>query len=141
MKKQILIYITFILLNAGCQDGPRKISYGEDHCHYCKMTIVDPKFSAQAITDKGKVYRYDAIECLVNQVNEESEMEEMYVAHFSEPGKWLKADSALYVISRDIPSPMGAFLSAYRDRAEAQEVLEGREAEFFQWEGLKNRIR
>ena len=32
------------------------------------MTIVDPRYGAELVTTKGKVYKYDAVECLINSV-------------------------------------------------------------------------
>ena len=62
--KQLLI-ITCLLF-FGCQVGPQPIEYGVDGCHFCKMTIVDKVHAAEVVTDKGKIYKFDATECMVN---------------------------------------------------------------------------
>ena len=52
-----------------CTVEPQPINYGTDGCHYCKMTIVDNQHAAQLVTEKGRAYKYDAIECMMNHLN------------------------------------------------------------------------
>ncbi|MCB0620489.1 MAG: hypothetical protein KDC41_17650, partial [Saprospiraceae bacterium] len=53
-----------IFLFLACRPAPQPIEYGSDLCDYCKMTIVDRQHAAEAVTGKGRAYRFDAIECL-----------------------------------------------------------------------------
>jgi copper chaperone NosL len=63
-------FIAFFIL-LGCQPtGPDPIAFGKDQCHYCRMTIAEPNYGAELITEKGRVYKYDAAECMVNQLKE-----------------------------------------------------------------------
>ena len=64
LKKVSLI--TLLWLFYSCNISPKAINYGADGCHYCKMTIVETTHAAQIVTKKGKPYKYDAIECLLN---------------------------------------------------------------------------
>ena len=54
------------LLVFSCNSSPQPIDYGNDGCHFCKMTIVDKVHAAEIVTKKGKVYKFDATECMVN---------------------------------------------------------------------------
>lgn len=38
-----------------CSIAPEPINYGQDGCHFCKMTIVDKVHAAEIVTTKGKV--------------------------------------------------------------------------------------
>jgi copper chaperone NosL len=107
-----------IIFSWGCKSDPKPIYFGEEICHYCKMTIVDKQHAAQAMTSKGKVYNFDAIECMVNlkAQNEKLKFEKFLVCDFDRPGEMILADSSIFLISESIPSPMGAFLSAFSSK-------------------------
>ena len=68
-----LTILLLILLLASCQVKERPIAYGQDECEYCKMMVMDHRYGSEMVTDKGKVYTFDAAECLIDylQYNEE----------------------------------------------------------------------
>ena len=107
-----------LLLFFNCNVSPKPIDYGSDGCHFCKMTIVDKVHAAEIVTQKGKVYKFDATECMVN-FNEEFDTSEiaLYLSNnYTEPEQLIDATKATFLISKNIPSPMGAFLSAFENR-------------------------
>ena len=53
-----LVVLLFIVTIVSCDVKPQAIAYGEDACHFCRMTIVDRQHSAELVTVKGKVYKY-----------------------------------------------------------------------------------
>lgn len=55
----------YMLLSA-CTPKAQSITYGADMCHFCKMNIVDVQHASEIVTKKGKVFKYDAIECMLN---------------------------------------------------------------------------
>lgn len=140
MKKiamgQVLILLTVSL--ASCKIGPEPIQYGSDACHYCSMTIVDKQHAAQFVTEKGRAYKFDAIECMVNHLNtvDASEVALFRVNAFEDPEESLDATKAVYLISRNIPSPMGEFLSAFGNREKAVQMQERHEGNLFTWPQL-----
>jgi len=80
------------------------------------MTISNPKFGAELITDKGRVLKYDAAECMVNQLNKEgTKFQKLYAVPFDAPKKLVNVDQLRFLISPDFRSPMGANLTAYSD--------------------------
>ncbi|MFN3471791.1 MAG: nitrous oxide reductase accessory protein NosL [Aquificaceae bacterium] len=123
-------------------EGPVPIKLGEDVCEYCKMVIADERFAAEVITKKGKVYKFDAIECMVGYYNENEEnIRKAYVINFLNPKEFLEAEKAVYVRSPDIRSPMGMNLSAYKSREEAEDILKGKQGEVLNWTDLRELIR
>lgn len=116
MKNVSLLLITLLIVpGTSCKEkGSEAINYGKDQCHFCKMIISNPKFGAELITDKGRVIKYDAIECMVNDLQDGNvKYRKLYAVPFNEP-KQLKRVSALqFLITPEIRSPMGANLSAY----------------------------
>ncbi|MFY0689636.1 MAG: nitrous oxide reductase accessory protein NosL [Cyclobacteriaceae bacterium] len=113
MKNLWLIASSLII--ASCAIEPEPIVYGTDACHFCKMTIVDNQHAGQLVTTKGRSYKYDAIECMMNHLYEWDKPEvAMYlVADYKNPGKLVDATSASYLITESIPSPMGEYLTAF----------------------------
>ena len=50
--------------DSACSKGHQPINYGEDECEFCKMMVMDKRYGAELVTDKGKIYFFDSIECL-----------------------------------------------------------------------------
>lgn len=116
----------------------RDIRYGIDACNYCKMIIVDNKFAAETVSRKGKVLVYDAAECMLNMMNsmDESTIELMYVTDYLTPGSLIDATQAYYIISENVPSPMGDNISAYSELEEAHSMMNRKGGKQIHWEEL-----
>lgn len=136
MRKHLL---WVLLLALGCSTGPKPIAYGEVGCHSCSMTVVDRQHAAQLITDKGKVYVFDAIECLVNVLQSENApaVGQLWVNDYNRPADLIDARSATFLISPAIPSPMGAYLSAFASTEEAEQAQQDHGGQLYDWEALQ----
>jgi copper chaperone NosL len=136
-----VILATIILLNSSCKVEPENINYGSDACHFCKMAIVDQNHSAQYVTKKGKQFKFDAIECMLNDLSEKntSEIRVFLVSDYGNPGEMTDATSATYLISEEIKSPMGAFLSAFSNKSSAEEILQKSGGELYTWDTIKEK--
>lgn len=132
-----------VILALACTVEPRDIAYGSDMCEYCKMTVVDQRHAAQLVTAKGRIYMFDAIECLVNytQDNDDQLFAHLLVNDYLAPGTLIDAMSASFLISDAIPSPMGAFLSAVKDEAIAISLREEKGGETFTWRSLNDHFK
>lgn len=134
-------FLSFLLFSCTLEK-PQPIKLGEDVCEYCKMVIADKRFAAEVITKRGKVYKFDAIECMVGYYNEnEEDIRKAYVVNFLNPEEFLPAEKAFYVRSPEIRSPMGMNLSAYRSEEDAKKILKGKEGEIFDWKALREFIK
>ena len=140
MKKFAILVLPLLLF--GCQPEPRPIDYGADVCDFCRMTIVDRQHAAEVVTKKGRVYKFDAIECMVSYVQREGEDQFAWllVNDYLRPGDLTNAGTATYLISPAIPSPMGAFLSAFRDAAAAGEMQSEKGGNLFSWAELQRHL-
>jgi copper chaperone NosL len=134
----ILSGVLLLLLTTGCKVEPKPIEYGKEGCHFCRMTIVDQQHAAQIVTRKGKVFSFDAVECMVNYTKEMDigEVQLLLCNHYSVPEELIDATKATFLISEQIPSPMGAFLTAFETRQAAEEVNTDDQGELFTWEEL-----
>lgn len=144
MKKQLMIIrLAFLaILITACNGDPAPINYGADACHFCKMTIVDNQHAAQIVTTKGRNYKYDAIECMVHDLHnwDRPEADRILVADYAAPGVLSDAQNASFLISKEIPSPMGAFLSAFENKAKRDETHKSLGGERLNWEQVKVRL-
>ena len=127
-----------LLLFLSCNVSPQPINYGSDGCHFCKMTIVDKVHAAEIVTKKGKVYKFDATECMINFMNEFDTSEiQLYLSNnYTEPEALIDATKATFLISENIPSPMGAFLSAFKAKEDATKTQSDKGGTLYTWEEL-----
>ena len=94
--------VALLALTAGCgRSGPPPIAYdGSVSCEYCRMTVTDPRYGAELITEKGKVLAFDSIECLASyyaQAAGRGAAPRAWVSDFQHPGTLIPADSARYL--------------------------------------------
>lgn len=110
------ILLSLFLLSS-CGSEPEPINYGHDECEYCRMLITDNKYGAELITDKGKVYKYDSIECLINYALAENLIGnnevKMLVCDFTNPGNFTDARAAFFLQNNNFRSPMGLNVMAF----------------------------
>ncbi len=140
--KNLLTVLTLLILGISCSVEPTEINYGKDGCHFCKMTIVDNQHAAQIVTAKGKAYKYDAIECMINDLKQrnEEDIALFLINDYSEPGKLIPARTAVYLISPEIPSPMGAFLSGFSSEEKAATVKAEHGGTLYNWASVKKEV-
>ena len=135
--------LTLCLMTAfGCAVEAEPIHFGQDACHFCKMTIVERQFAAQCVTRKGKQFKYDAIECMVHELRAKGNEAEMGLLKVSDyaGGPMIDATRASYLISPKIKSPMGAFLSAFASPQEASRAQQEHGGSVYNWQGLKEKL-
>jgi copper chaperone NosL len=138
----ILFLVPFFI---SCSVEPIAIDYGHDACEFCKMNIVDNQHAAELVSPKGRAYKFDAIECMMNYLNRKkiasTEMQLLLINDYNQPGQLIDATQASFIISDNIPSPMGAFLSGVDNSQIADELIKNKGGKSFDWESLKERYK
>lgn len=143
MKKIGIFLLSLIFLGA-CSKQVEPIRYGEDICTYCSMTIVDKGHASQLVTDKGKNYKFDATECMIKYLEEQKNEEQMWrilSADYLHPGALIEAQTAFFVISEDINSPMGASLITLEKEEEADQIKKEIGGEIYDWDNVKKEVK
>jgi len=142
MKAYYFFILSALLFISSCSIELEKINYGKESCHFCKMTIIDNQHAAEAVTTKGKVFKYDAIECMINDLKQKNEVEFglLAVNDYASPGALIDAKTAAFLISKKIKSPMGAFLSAFEKQEEAEKALTEYKGNLYNWEEIQHEI-
>jgi copper chaperone NosL len=143
MKTILGAALLTLFLVTSCKVEPEEINYGKDGCHFCSMTIVDNQHASELVTAKAKVYKYDAIECLINDLKrrDSTEVGMLLVNDYSHPGDLISAETATFLISEGVPSPMGAFLSGFSNKADAEAVKSENGGELFDWQAVQKQIK
>jgi len=138
---KIIILLTAIsILFVGCDNSPSPIDYGRMSCDYCKMTVVDQQYAAQLVTTKGKSFVFDAAECMINytraEENQRHKFSQVLVTDYLVPTKLIDAKTAAFIRSEQLPSPMGAFITAVKNSIDAKELKETHGGMIYNWEEL-----
>ena len=143
ITKNSVITILMLILTAGCKVEPEPISYGSDACHFCRMTIVDKQHGAELVTNKGKIFKFDAVECVLNHLNQmdSPSVALIMVNTYALPGELQDATQAAYLISEGIPSPMGEYLTAFENGSAALEAQKKHRGTLYSWEEIRNRFK
>lgn len=136
MKSLLYLFLSSFLFFS-CSIEPSPINYGNDECAFCMMKIMDQRFGAELVTEKGKIKKFDSAECMLLHLNEDKEVNAFeLVTHVTEPEALKNADESFFVISEKIPSPMGGNLSSYPDIRQANAVVNEVGGELYTWEEL-----
>ena len=121
---RILLASTMITLAACAKSEPQAIAVGKDQCENCKMTITEPKYATQLITEKGRIYKFDDISCMKDYEVSNTESTgnaKTYVADFP-TGNFIESSTATFIKGGDIKSPMGGNTQAFQDKAAAEKA-------------------
>ena len=137
-KMFLLIFAVSTILLISCNPEPTPIQYGKDNCEYCRMLISDTKYGAELITKKGKIFKYDSIECLAAYSNEidQNEIHSMWVVNFSRPNELININDSQFLLSDNLKSPMGLYLSAYKDGEQLAEIQKQFGGKIIVWKEL-----
>jgi len=142
MRGVLLAAIALVLV--GCSRGPEPIAFGRDQCAYCRMTIADARFGAALLTRQGRTYKFDSIECLaafvVGGKLPAGHVHALWVSDHAEPGHLLPAETALFLRSPALRSPMGLNLGAFAGPAELERARGIYKGEELDWQGVRNLV-
>ena len=139
MKKQFL-FVIVLLVSFSCSVKQEPIHYGEDNCVLCQMTIMDQRYGTEIVTGKGKIYKFDSVECLVEFMQENQgkgeEFRFVLFTPFDQPGNLVDAHKSHVLQSKNLPSPMGMYLTAFETEASAMNFRDQYGGKVYCWEEL-----
>lgn len=132
----------FLCFLLACSSGPRPVQYGQDTCVHCEMTIIDSRYGTEIVTEKGKVYTFDSIECLVeffqNNLPEGESAKSIFLTPFDKPGNLFDAENGQVLYCLAMPSPMGKYLTAFDNPEKADSIRVMNGGKLFKWSDLLN---
>ena len=111
----ILLLSSFFVV--GCGSNPEPINYGHDECDFCRMQISDNRYGSEIITDKGKVFKFDEVGCMIEYAMVKNFIgdanQKFFVTDFAIPESFIDANSTFYVHNDNFRSPMGSNVIAF----------------------------
>ena len=123
MKLLIAVFAFVLLTACAAQDSgpqPPEIVYGQDVCDECGMLISDSKFAAGTLDLKGNAHKFDDIGgMLMYHMDHPESQVKAYFVHDYNTQTWLRGETAFYVRSAQVNSPMYDGIAAFVDRASA----------------------
>ena len=135
----VLCLICSVCLSA-CKPEFEEISYGQDACTQCKMTILDKRYAVEVVTKKGRAYKFDDLACMRKYIQEEHIDNSgllVYVADYKHPdGKFIDGRHAFFLHGEMFKTPMNGDYAAFSSKEAAKEVEENNEA-LLTWDNLK----
>jgi len=139
--KNILFLLFVSLVFSSCSGGPEPIRFGHDSCDRCKMVIMDPKFGAEIVTAKGKVYKLDDVNCMVGYMRglklESKDIGHLLIVDFGNPESLINVEDAYFIHSDKIRSPMASEIAAFSDKALMEKYYAEWGGEILDWKGVK----
>jgi copper chaperone NosL len=101
---------------------------------------MDKRYGTEIVTSKGKVYTFDSVECLIEFLSDSEnsgvQASKMLVTSYTDPDRLIDAKTAVYLISEKMPSPMGAYITAFGDKKVAIEFNISQGGNLYNWEEL-----
>jgi copper chaperone NosL len=103
------------------------------------MTITDPRFSAQLLTRTGRALSFDDVGCVAAWMQENPvQGAAVWVVDFVDHS-WIPADSAVFLRSDSLHTPMASGLAALRPGAEFDSVAARLGGERLDWSAVQAR--
>ena len=98
------------------------------------MTIADPRFAAELLTRTGKPVTFDDVGCMAAWLGENKlPVAGSWVVSFVD-SRWIRSDSATYLLGDSLHTPMGSGLVALRPGHEADSVRAALGGRLLSWE-------
>jgi copper chaperone NosL len=134
--KKILFAIVFLF---GCKRSFEPINYGQDACAHCKMTILDKRFAAELIDEKGKVFKFDDIVCMREFLDAgPPSPHTLYFVndYHGEKAAVLDASKAVFLKHEMFKSPMNGNYAAFAVPEDAQHLKDSLQLSLITWKNL-----
>ncbi len=132
-----------LLFIVGCAQAtneiqPPEIFYGQDVCDECSMIISDAKFAAATIDLKGNAHKFDDVGgMLLYHMDHPASQVRAYFVHDYNTQTWLRGETAFYVRSPQIQSPMNDGIAAFSDEASAQHFAARVQGSVYKFDDLR----
>ena len=138
MKNSYFLFPLLLYVWA-CKPTPRPLNYHRDECVSCKMNVTDPRVSGQLVTHKGKVYAFDAIECMVEYYIQEGGDSIFYGAFINThdyPEALKDATQATFLHTPALPTPMAININGFWSKEVSLQYRETYGGQLYSWEAL-----
>ena len=135
----VVFGLSFILQSCNSV-GPDPIKLNKENCNFCQMTISDGRFAAELITEKGRIYKFDDLSCMLHfaEENKNQNYKDKFVNDYSKVNTLINFKDSYFIHSINIRSPMGGNIAAFASKDLAEKFTLDWHTEVFSWEHLKD---
>ena len=130
-------FVAIWMCLVGCSTAPEPLNFGKDICYSCKMTLVDKKFGAELVTKKGKVYKFDDLNCMLgfyhSGFEETKNFQHHLVIDYSRPGTLVEAKDAFYLKSSALRTPMTSEVASFASKQSLDSVKRQTKGVYLVW--------
>ncbi|EMK00963.1 nitrous oxide reductase accessory protein NosL [Leptospira sp. WS58.C1] len=121
----VILLLSVVSVSVFCSKREPKLpEFGRELCAHCSMAIVDKRFHSQLLTEKGRRYYFDSIECSHSfEKSERYSSGSVWFADYENPDRMLSEKAAVLVRSSELRSPMGEGLGAFSSMDRAKNFL------------------
>jgi len=134
---------------SACRDsastGPPEIRFGVDVRDRCGMAIAEPRYAAAALEDDGaqrRTLKFDDIGCLAMwETNASDVMIRRRWVHDRPTETWIDGSTATFVQVRELSTPMGSGIAAFKNAAAADTLDAEWGGEELSWDAILARAR
>lgn len=139
VKSGALAACLMIVLSS-CDAQPVPLKMGTDACFFCKMTLTDPRFGGEIITNKGRIIIFDDTHCMKAFMKAgnagDNEYKSIWISNYSAPGVLLDVQKAFLLKSNELRSPMGGNVAAFATKEQLERVQQTEGGTVQQWKDL-----
>ncbi len=141
VSKIAVFMVAGSLFLTGCSTSePKPIPYGKQECNHCKMTLMNPQFGTELLSDKGKAYFFDDITCLLDYIKEKGAGStgnyRAFMSSYETPGVLIELDQAYLFQAESIRGPMGGNIAAFSSQAALDQFSQSKSGNAVSWKEL-----
>lgn len=117
----ILAFFTAACSSTNTKPQPPELMMGSDVCEECGMVVSDARYAAATLIESGHTHKFDDMaEMFIFQAKHPEDVVRAWFVHDYEAETWMRGETAFYVMSREIHSPMGYGVVAFETREAAE---------------------
>ena len=148
MKRWVLI-LSCLLLFLGAsactsqpaEPQPPEIDYGQEMCAQCGMIIDEPRFAAATLLTNGEYRKFDDVgEMLVYHMEHPEEQVSLWFVHDYNSEGWVRGETAYYVKSTSLHTPMGTQIVAFADEGDARDFAAQMEGQVYTLDEIRVQV-
>lgn len=136
--------LTALFFLSSCSTDPKPIKIGKDECYTCKMGFADTRFGGEVITNKGKVYLFDDVICMIRFLKsgsvDEKDINKKVLVNYNASNNFIEADNTFFYVSPSLKTPMNSNAAAFASRAEAEKMNSSGDGKIMQWDEVYSKI-
>lgn len=122
ISKLVALMAAFVVM-AACAtkgDGPPEIQIDRTACSHCSMLVSEPRYAAAYQVEGFAARVFDDIGCLLGALDKEAKAPARIWFKDATDAEWIDGETAIFVRSDEIRTPMSGGITAYRDLAAAE---------------------